>query len=79
MARQPSRRAPALAEPGGDGANDRLDRLAGDRAEAAANLFAFLRAADRSDAPIIEAAPIPTAGLGEAINDRLQRAAGRIG
>ena len=51
----------------------------GDLAEAAANLFAFLRAADRSDAPIIEAAPIPAAGLGEAINDRLQRAAGRIG
>jgi L-threonylcarbamoyladenylate synthase len=52
---------------------------AGDLAEAAANLFAFLRAADRSDAPAIEAAPIPHAGLGEAINDRLQRAAGRVG
>jgi len=51
----------------------------GDLAEAAANLFAFLRAADRSDASTIEAAPIPAAGLGEAINDRLQRAAGRIG
>ena len=52
---------------------------AGDLAEAAANLFAFLRAADRSDALTIEAAPIPHTGLGEAINDRLQRAAGRIG
>ena len=52
---------------------------AGDLAEAAANLFTFLRAADRSDAGLIEAAPIPHRGLGEAINDRLQRAAGRIG
>ena len=51
----------------------------GDLAEAAANLFAFLRAADRSGAPVIEAAPIPHSGLGEAINDRLQRAAGRVG
>ena len=50
-----------------------------DVSEAAANLFAFLRAADRSDAPTIEAAPIPHTGLGEAINDRLQRAAGRVG
>ena len=51
----------------------------GDLAEAAANLFAFLRAADRSEASHIEAAPIPHRGLGEAINDRLQRAAGRVG
>ena len=51
----------------------------GDLAEAAANLFAFLRAADRSPATMIEAAPIPHTGLGEAINDRLQRAAGRVG
>ena len=48
-------------------------------AEAAANLFAFLRAADRTDAPSIEVAPIPHEGLGEAINDRLERAAGRVG
>ncbi len=51
----------------------------GDLAEAAANLFAFLRAADRSEAATIEAAPIPPAGLGEAINDRLRRAAGQVG
>ena len=51
----------------------------GDLAEAAANLFAFLRAADRTAAALIEAAPIPQTGLGEAINDRLQRAAGRVG
>jgi len=51
----------------------------GDLGEAAANLFAFLRAADRSEAMLIEAAPIPHEGLGEAINDRLERAAGRVG
>ena len=51
----------------------------GDLAEAAANLFAFLRAADRSPAEVIEVAPIPREALGEAINDRLERAAGRIG
>jgi L-threonylcarbamoyladenylate synthase len=51
----------------------------GSLAEAAANLFAMLRAADRTDAPLIEVAPIPHAGLGEAINDRLERAAGRVG
>jgi len=47
--------------------------------EAAANLFAMLRAADRSPAPRIEVAPIPEDGLGEAINDRLRRAAGEVG
>ena len=51
----------------------------GDLAEAAANLFAFLRAADRTGAKVIETAPIPHTGLGEAINDRLQRAAGYVG
>jgi L-threonylcarbamoyladenylate synthase len=51
----------------------------GDLAEAAANLFAFLRAADRSGAAGIAVAPIPDEGLGEAINDRLRRAAGYVG
>jgi L-threonylcarbamoyladenylate synthase len=51
----------------------------GDLAEAAANLFAFLRAADRSGASGIAVAPIPNEGLGEAINDRLRRAAGFVG
>jgi L-threonylcarbamoyladenylate synthase len=51
----------------------------GDLAEAAANLFAYLRAADRSGASGIAVAPIPDAGLGEAINDRLRRAAGYVG
>jgi L-threonylcarbamoyladenylate synthase len=52
---------------------------AGDLAEAAANLFAHLRAADRSGPSAIAVAPIPGAGLGEAINDRLKRAAGFVG
>jgi L-threonylcarbamoyladenylate synthase len=46
----------------------------GDLKEAAANLFAMLRALDKtSDA--IAVMPIPNEGLGEAINDRLKRAA----
>jgi len=48
-------------------------------AEAAANLFSFLRAADRGRPTAIAVAPIPDQGLGEAINDRLRRAAGFIG
>lgn len=50
-----------------------------DLAEAAANLFAFLRAADRLKPTAIAVAPIPQEGLGEAINDRLNRAAGFVG
>jgi L-threonylcarbamoyladenylate synthase len=51
----------------------------GDLQEAAARLFAYLRAADRSGASAIAVAPIPDEGLGEAINDRLRRAAGFVG
>jgi L-threonylcarbamoyladenylate synthase len=51
----------------------------GDLREAAANLFAFLRAADRLRPAAIAVAPIPDDGLGEAINDRLRRAAGFVG
>jgi L-threonylcarbamoyladenylate synthase len=51
----------------------------GDLAEAAANLFSFLRAADRTQPSAIAVATIPDEGLGEAINDRLRRAAGFIG
>ena len=51
----------------------------GDLREAAANLFAYLRAADRSQPTAIAVAPIPNEGLGEAINDRLRRAAGFVG
>ena len=48
---------------------------AGDLAEAAASLFAHLRALDASGAETIAVAPVPEHGLGEAINDRLRRAA----
>jgi L-threonylcarbamoyladenylate synthase len=51
----------------------------GDLAEAAANLFSHLRAADRTNPTAIAVAPIPETGLGEAINDRLRRAAGFVG
>ena len=51
----------------------------GDLREAAANLFAMLRAADRAKPTAIAVAPIPHDGLGEAINDRLRRAAGHVG
>jgi len=47
----------------------------GDLAEAAAHLFAYLRALDDSGAARIAVAPIPERGLGVAINDRLRRAA----
>ena len=47
----------------------------GDLIEAAANLFSHLRALDASGAAAIAVMPVPRAGLGEAINDRLQRAA----
>jgi len=48
---------------------------AGDLAEAAAHLFGFLRELDASGAQAIAVMPIPHQGLGEAINDRLRRAA----
>lgn len=49
--------------------------LRGDLVEAAANLFAMLRALDTIGAQSIAVMPIPDIGLGEAINDRLRRAA----
>lgn len=60
--------APALA-------NGLTLSAAGDLVEAAANLYAHLRALDASGATTIAVAPIPTHGLGEAIRDRLTRAA----
>ncbi|TGP22897.1 threonylcarbamoyl-AMP synthase [Mesorhizobium sp. M1D.F.Ca.ET.184.01.1.1] len=48
---------------------------AGDLREAATNLFAYMQALDRSGAATIAVEPIPADGLGEAINDRLVRAA----
>jgi L-threonylcarbamoyladenylate synthase len=47
----------------------------GNLEEAAARLFAALRELDRTGASSIAVMPIPAHGLGEAINDRLQRAA----
>ena len=47
----------------------------GDLAEAAANLFGYLRALDAKGARTIAVMPVPAGGLGEAINDRLRRAA----
>lgn len=47
----------------------------GDLVQAAAHLFAALHEADASGRPAIAVAPIPDAGLGVAINDRLKRAA----
>jgi L-threonylcarbamoyladenylate synthase len=43
--------------------------------EAAANLFSLLRELDALGLPRIAVAPVPHEGLGEAINDRLARAA----
>lgn len=51
--------------------------VSGDLIEAAANLFAMLRELDRPEFTAIAVVPIPMCGLGEAINDRLQRAANR--
>jgi L-threonylcarbamoyladenylate synthase len=47
----------------------------GDLGEAAANLFAMMRALDRPGIGRIAVMPIPQTGLGLAINDRLRRAA----
>jgi L-threonylcarbamoyladenylate synthase len=47
----------------------------GDLEEAAANLFASLRRLDEAGAKAMAVMPIPERGLGEAINDRLRRAA----
>ncbi|WP_398479855.1 L-threonylcarbamoyladenylate synthase [Tardiphaga sp.] len=47
----------------------------GDLGEAAANLFGYLRALDGAGATGIAVMPVPAHGLGEAINDRLRRAA----
>ena len=47
----------------------------GDLHEAARNLFSMLHELDAAGTGVIAVAPIPETGLGEAINDRLQRAA----
>ncbi|MGC2777110.1 MAG: Sua5 family C-terminal domain-containing protein, partial [Bradyrhizobium sp.] len=48
---------------------------AGDPAEAATHLFGYLRSLDAKGTRSIAVMPIPNEGLGEAINDRLRRAA----
>ncbi len=64
------------ALPGTEAAVKVLDlSVSGDLAEAAANLFSYLAEADATGAKTIAVAPIPNRGLGEAINDRLARAA----
>lgn len=62
--------------PGYEGAPFNLSPT-GDLTEAAAHLFAMLRAADALNPSGIAVAPIPVTGLGEAIADRLARAADR--
>jgi L-threonylcarbamoyladenylate synthase len=47
----------------------------GNLAEAAVYLFGYLRALDAKGARAIAVMPVPHQGLGEAINDRLRRAA----
>jgi L-threonylcarbamoyladenylate synthase len=62
--------------PGADAAAVTMNLSAqGDLSEAAANLFGYLRALDLTRARAIAVMPIPHHGLGEAINDRLRRAA----
>lgn len=65
--------------PGPDGPGVIWLSRTGNLAEAAANLFSALRAADALSPSAIAVPPIPEDGLGEAINDRLRRAAGYVG
>jgi len=69
----------AFGDAGIDGANAAKAVMnlsaAGDLSEAAANLFGYLRALDARLARTIAVMPVPHHGLGEAINDRLRRAA----
>jgi L-threonylcarbamoyladenylate synthase len=67
-----------VAVSGVDAATSVLNLSArGDLDEAAANLFGYLRALDVHGAHTIAVMPVPHHGLGEAINDRLRRAAAR--
>ncbi|MGA9091685.1 MAG: L-threonylcarbamoyladenylate synthase [Bradyrhizobium sp.] len=64
------------AIPGVDAATAVMNLSArGDLNEAAAHLFGYLRALDSKGARAIAVMPVPHHGLGEAINDRLRRAA----
>lgn len=59
----------------GEVAGDVTLSASGDLNEAAARLYALLHEGAASDRPRIAVAPIPERGVGEAINDRLKRAA----
>ena len=59
----------------GDVAGDSSLSASGDLAEAAARLYECLHVAAAASPPRIAVAPIPTEGIGAAINDRLNRAA----
>ena len=61
----------------GPTAGDETLSASGDLTEAATRLFDLLHRADASDKPKIAVAPVPDEGIGEAINDRLRRAAHR--
>jgi L-threonylcarbamoyladenylate synthase len=64
------------AVPGADAATGVMNlSVRSDLNEAAANLFSYLRALDARQARAIAVMPVPHHGLGEAINDRLRRAA----
>jgi L-threonylcarbamoyladenylate synthase len=55
-------------------AQQRILSPKGDLAEAAANVFAYLRELDKLDIDLIIAEHVPHNGIGRAVNDRLQRA-----
>jgi L-threonylcarbamoyladenylate synthase len=66
----------SVALPGVDAATTVMNLSArGDVTEAATHLFGYLRALDARGARGIAVMPVPHEGLGEAINDRLRRAA----
>jgi len=68
---------PALAARAADAVKVLNLSARADPIEAAANLFSHLRALDAAQTKAIAVMPIPHEGLGEAINDRLRRAAAR--
>ncbi|CAN5187198.1 L-threonylcarbamoyladenylate synthase [soil metagenome] len=51
----------------------------GDLAEAAANVFAYLRELDKLELDFIITELVPNEGIGRAVNDRLSRASGDVG
>jgi L-threonylcarbamoyladenylate synthase len=66
----------SVSPPGAGNARTILNLSAGgDLVEAAANLFSHLRLLDGAGTASIAVMPVPDEGLGEAINDRLRRAA----